>query len=75
MFDDSELFDKDDTIVLAKNKIVLQKNNNDKSVSELNKYLKDLDGNWELDINNETTTTTTHTEFVSKHESIIYTIY
>lgn len=51
MFDDSELFDKNDNIVIYKDKIVLQKqNNNNKSIIELNKHLKDLDGNWELDV-------------------------
>ena len=51
MIDDSEIFEKDDNIVLEKDKITLQKYNNDKkSLSDINKLIKELDGNWTVDI-------------------------
>ena len=50
MLDDSEIFDKDDTIILERDKITLQKYNSKISVYDINTYLKELDGNWEVHI-------------------------
>ena len=40
MIDDSEIFDADDTITLYKNKITLEKYNNEKEIHNIEKTLK-----------------------------------
>ena len=52
MYDELDLFDVNDTIVFNDNKIILQKQDNTKHVAELQKQLKELDGNWELELYN-----------------------
>jgi len=75
MFDDSELFDKDDTIVLERNKIRLQKYNNEKSISDINKFLKELDGNWTVDIFNDDVYYNSSKNWIVKNKKLIDTLY
>ena len=75
MFDESELFDKDDTIIIHKDKITLQKFNNDKSIQVLKKSLKELDGNWQLDICNEDKNIIISDSWISRNEKQIFTMF
>lgn len=75
MFDDLEIFDKDDTITLYKDKITLHKYNNDKSIKDLEKYLKELDGNWQLDICNEENNYISSDSWISKNEKKIMSVF
>ena len=74
MFDESEIFDYNDTITLHKHKITLQKYNTGKSIDDINKYLKELDGNWELDICDENNNISFES-WVSKNEKYLISIY
>ena len=74
MIDDSELFDKDDTIIIHKDKITLIKYNNEKSLEDLKKSMKELDGNWELDIYNEENIISPES-WISKNEKHLILIF
>ena len=74
MIDDSELFDNDDTIIIHKDKITLIKYNNEKQIKDLKKSMKELDGNWELDIYNEENKFS-HESWISKNEKHLIPIF
>ena len=74
MFDDSELFDKDDTIIINKNEIILLKCNNDKSIKLLQKSMKELDGNWQLEVCNEENYNSPES-WISKNEKQLILIF
>ena len=75
MYDDSEIFDIDDTIVFSKNKIILQKNNSQKNETDIQKHLKELDGNWELDLSNIDKEIIENSDWIGKNEFLINLVY
>lgn len=75
MLEDSELFDKDDTITIHKNKIILNKyNDDDKPIEDLKKYLNELDGNWILEFQTDDDFKSNES-FILKNDALFYEIF
>ena len=76
MFEEAEVFERDDNIIFKKNSITLQKiENENTSRSFLKKKLRELDGNWELDIIDKKNEISTGEEWVSDNEDNIFKIF
>lgn len=77
MLTETDFFEKDDTVIFTKDKIILQKEQHNNDIFLINKYLKDLDGNWNLDVitKKEEDVNYSPEQWIHRNENICFEIF